>query len=60
MLALTTLGLAVVFGMLGVMNMAHGEFVMLGAYAVVTVQKAWGCRSGSACRWRSRSASSLG
>ena len=40
-LALTTLGLAVVFGLLGVMNMAHGEFVMLGAYAVVTVQS-WG------------------
>ncbi|SEK12234.1 urea transport system permease protein [Variovorax sp. OK605] len=40
-LGLTTLGLAVVFGMLGVMNMAHGEFVMLGAYAVVTVQS-WG------------------
>jgi branched-chain amino acid transport system permease protein/urea transport system permease protein len=40
-LALTTLGLAVVFGLLGVMNMAHGEFVMLGAYAVVTVQ-GWG------------------
>lgn len=40
-LGLTTLGLAVVFGLLGVMNMAHGEFVMLGAYAVVTVQ-AWG------------------
>lgn len=37
-LALTTLGLAVVFGLLGVMNMAHGEFVMLGAYAVVSVQ----------------------
>jgi urea ABC transporter permease protein UrtB len=40
-LALTTLGLAVVFGLLGVMNMAHGEFVMLGAYAAVTVQQ-WG------------------
>lgn len=40
-LALTTLGLAVVFGLLGVMNMAHGEFVMLGTYAVVTVQQ-WG------------------
>ena len=40
-LALTTLGLAVVFGLLGVMNMAHGEFVMLGAYAVVAVQQ-WG------------------
>ena len=38
-LTLTTLGLAIVFGLLGVMNMAHGEFVMLGAYAVVVVQK---------------------
>lgn len=40
-LALTTLGLAVVFGLLGVMNMAHGEFVMIGAYCVVAVQQ-WG------------------
>lgn len=40
-LALTTLGLAVVFGLLGVMNMAHGEFVMIGAYSVVAVQQ-WG------------------
>jgi branched-chain amino acid transport system permease protein/urea transport system permease protein len=40
-LLLTTLGLAVVFGLLGVMNMAHGEFVMLGTYSVVTVQQ-WG------------------
>jgi len=46
-LALTTLGLAVVFGLLGVMNMAHGEFVMIGAYAVVTVQQ-WGLPIASA------------
>jgi len=38
-LALTTLGLAIVFGLLGVLNMAHGEFVMLGAYCAVTVQQ---------------------
>lgn len=38
-LTLTTLGLAVVFGLLGVMNMAHGEFVMIGAYCVVAVQQ---------------------
>lgn len=37
-LAMITLGLAVVFGLLGVLNMAHGEFVMLGAYSVVFVQ----------------------
>ncbi|WP_368464885.1 branched-chain amino acid ABC transporter permease [Hoeflea sp. TYP-13] len=39
-LALIALGLAVVFGLLGVMNMAHGEFVMLGAYSVYVVQGA--------------------
>ena len=31
-LAVVVLGLAVVFGLLGVMNLAHGEFVMIGAY----------------------------
>ncbi len=39
-LALVALGLAMVFGLLGVMNMAHGEFVMLGAYSVYVVQLA--------------------
>ncbi|HEX7382407.1 MAG TPA: hypothetical protein VF265_09675 [Nevskiaceae bacterium] len=38
-LALVVLGLGVVFGLLGVMNMAHGEFVMLGAYSVIVVQR---------------------
>ncbi len=39
-LALVVLGLAVVFGLLGVMNMAHGEFVMIGAYSALAVQQA--------------------
>lgn len=39
-LGLVVLGLAVVFGLLGVMNMAHGEFIMLGAYSAVLVQQA--------------------
>lgn len=39
-LALIALGLAVVFGLLGVMNMAHGEFVMLGAFSVYVTQQA--------------------
>lgn len=39
-LALVVLGLAIVFGFLGIMNMAHGEFVMLGAYCVIAVQQA--------------------
>ena len=37
-LALIVLGLAMVFGLLGVMNIAHGEFVMLGAYSAYVVQ----------------------
>lgn len=39
-LALVVLGLGIVFGMLGVMNMAHGEFLMIGAYCALAVQKA--------------------
>ncbi len=31
-LAVLALGLAVVFGLLGVLNLAHGEFIMVGAY----------------------------
>ena len=34
-LAIVTIGLAVVFGQLRIMNMAHGELVMIGAYAPV-------------------------
>jgi branched-chain amino acid transport system permease protein len=35
MLALIALGLAVIFGMMRVINLAHGEFLMLGAYAAI-------------------------
>ena len=38
-LALVAFGLAVVFGKLRIMNMAHGEFVMIGAYAPVIASK---------------------
>lgn len=34
-LVLTSLGLAIVFGMMRVINFAHGEFLMLGGYAFV-------------------------
>lgn len=34
LLALVALGLFIVFGMMKVINMAHGEFYMLGAYAM--------------------------
>jgi len=37
-LLLMALGLAIVFGLMGVINMAHGELMALGAYATFTVQ----------------------
>ncbi len=37
-LILIALGLAVTFGLMGVINMAHGELVMIGAYATYEVQ----------------------
>ncbi len=37
-LAILALGLAVIFGLLGVLNLAHGELVMLGAYSVWVAQ----------------------
>lgn len=36
-LLLAALGLAVIFGMTGVINLAHGEFIMLGAYVTTLV-----------------------
>ena len=37
-LLLAALGLAVTFGLMGVINMAHGEMMMIGAYATYVVQ----------------------
>jgi len=34
-LALISVGLAIIFGMMRVINLAHGEFLMLGAYAAI-------------------------
>ena len=39
-LALISVGLAIIFGMMRVINLAHGEFLMLGAYAVLVPAKA--------------------
>ena len=39
-LLLVTLGLVVIFGLMNVINMAHGEFFLLGAYCVVLIQRA--------------------
>ncbi len=37
-LLLVALGLAITYGLMGVINMAHGELMMLGAYATYVVQ----------------------
>ena len=43
-LLLAALGLAITYGLMGVINMAHGELIMVGAYATYLVQqgfRAW-------------------
>jgi urea transport system permease protein len=44
-LLLAALGLAITFGLMGVINMAHGELLMIGAYAAWGVQ--WAFRKGA-------------
>jgi branched-chain amino acid transport system permease protein len=39
---LLSLGLSIIFGMLGMVNFAHGALYMLGAYAAYTVCHVWG------------------
>ena len=39
-LLLAAIGLAITFGVMGVINLAHGELVMLGAYTTYAVQEA--------------------
>jgi urea transport system permease protein len=39
-LVVISVGLAVVFGMMGVINLAHGEFLMLGAFFTLSGTKA--------------------
>ncbi len=41
LLVIVSVGLAVIFGMMGVINLAHGEFLMLGAFFTLS-----GVRSG--------------
>jgi urea transport system permease protein len=38
-LLLAAIGLAITFGVMGVINMAHGEMIMLGAYVAFVVQQ---------------------
>jgi urea transport system permease protein len=38
-LLLAAIGLAITFGVMGIINMAHGEMIMLGAYSAYVVQQ---------------------
>ena len=40
-LLIMSVGLAIVFGLMGVINMAHGELMMVGAYATFMTQEAF-------------------
>ena len=61
-LLLVALGLTFTFGQMGVINMAHGEFIMAGAYTAYVLQALVGTSRPcwSRCRWRSWSAGLLG
>jgi urea transport system permease protein len=50
-LLFAALGLAVTFGLLGVINMAHGEMLMLGAYSTYAVQTFFQAHMPGAFRW---------
>ncbi|WP_455138061.1 urea ABC transporter permease subunit UrtB [Thermophilibacter sp.] len=48
-LFLAAAGMVIIFGMLGVVNMAHGEFIMVGAYVGCTVVGSLGLPFPVAC-----------
>ena len=50
-LLLAALGLAITYGLIGVINMAHGEFLMIGAYATYVVQNLVQHYAPSAFNW---------
>jgi len=50
-LLLAALGLAITYGLIGVINMAHGEFIMMGAYATYLVQQWFQQHWSSAFDW---------
>jgi urea transport system permease protein len=50
-LLLAALGLAITYGLMGVINMAHGEFLMIGAYTTFVVQNAFRQYASGAFDW---------
>ncbi len=41
-LLIVSMGLAIIFGLMNVINLAHGEFITIGAFSLVAVQAAGG------------------
>ena len=50
-LLLAALGLSLTFGQMGVINMAHGEFIMIGAYTPYLLQTVFFVGATSAAFW---------
>jgi urea transport system permease protein len=50
-LLLAALGLAITYGLMGVINMAHGELIMIGAYATYVVQNLFRAHLPEAFDW---------
>ncbi|MFW1852209.1 urea ABC transporter permease subunit UrtB [Acinetobacter guillouiae] len=50
-LLLAALGLAITYGLLGVINMAHGELIMIGAYTTYVVQSFFKTHMGAYVDW---------
>ncbi|OUY08930.1 urea ABC transporter permease subunit UrtB [Acinetobacter populi] len=50
-LLLAALGLAITYGLLGVINMAHGELIMIGAYTTYVVQSLFKTYLGDMVNW---------
>nr|MDA8107879.1 urea ABC transporter permease subunit UrtB [Betaproteobacteria bacterium] len=50
-LMIAALGLAITYGLMGVINMAHGELMMLGAYATYVVQNLFKAYAPHAFGW---------
>jgi urea transport system permease protein len=50
-LLLAALGLAITYGLMGVINMAHGELIMIGAYAAYVVQNIFRSHFPEAFHW---------
>ena len=50
-LLLAALGLAITYGLMGVINMAHGELIMVGAYTTYVVQNLFHAHAPAAFDW---------